>query len=128
MAEIVTKISDEEISISREVVETVNVSEISSELTTVKQEKEAVTNMYNSLINENTTNRDNAVANCDSKIAILEEKLAKASTVWVVPTVAVEETPVVEETTTEPTTETTTEVQYDPIDWSIIQPEETIGG
>ena len=121
--EIVTKVSIDEVEISKPSVETVNVEEVASQIAEITSRKESTVAMYDALILENTTNKDKVIEECDAQIAELQVKLDKASVVWVTPdgvegeyVEPVVETPVVEETPTEPTTE----VQYDPIDWSII--------
>jgi len=121
--EIVTKVSIDEVEISKPSVETVNVEEVASQIAEITSRKESTVAMYDALILENTTNKDKVIEECDAQIAELQVKLDKASVVWVTPdgvegeyVEPVVETPVVEETPTEPTTE----VQYDPIDWSVI--------
>ena len=104
--EIVTKVSIDEVEVSKPMVETINVEEVATQIATLEQDKANSIAMYDALILENTTNRDNKVAECDSKIAELSLLLTKASEVWVTPDgvvgevvePVVEETPVISET------------------------------
>ena len=112
--EIVTKVSIDEVEISKPSVETVNVEEVASQIAEITSRKESTVAMYDALILENTTNKDKVIEECDAKIAELQIKLDKASVVWVTPdgvegeyVEPVIETPVVEETPAEPIPEET---------------------